>query len=75
MYHFRLLRTDGSPADPATFRSSTLNWRQGDKIYLTGERKLRVLGVRNARISRWRYRGNKSVRGRPRSQGEGQPPT
>ena len=32
MYHFRLLRTDGSPADPPTYRSSTLNWRQGDKI-------------------------------------------
>ena len=41
MYHFRLHRTDGSPADPPTFRSSTLNWRQGDKIYLTGERTLR----------------------------------
>ena len=47
MYHFRLQQTDGSPADPPTFRSSTLNWRQGDKIYLTGERTLRVLGVRD----------------------------
>ena len=47
MYHFRLQRTDGSPADPPTFRSSTLNWRQGDRIYLTGERTLRVLGVRD----------------------------
>jgi len=45
MYHFRLQRTDGSPFDPPTFRSSTLNWRRGDKIYLTGERTLRVLGV------------------------------
>jgi hypothetical protein len=35
MYHFRLQRTDGSPADPPTFRSSTLNWRQGDQIPLT----------------------------------------
>ena len=47
MYHFRLQRTDGSPADPPTFRSSTLNWRQGDKIPLTAERTLRVLGVRD----------------------------
>ena len=54
MYHFRLLRTDSSPADPATFRSSTLNWRQGDRIHLTGERTLRVLGVRDAQISRQR---------------------
>jgi len=37
MYHFRLQRTDGSPADPPTFRSSALNWRQGDKIPLTAE--------------------------------------
>ena len=47
MYHFRLQRTDGSPADPPTFRSSTLNWKQGDKIPLTAERTLRVLGVRD----------------------------
>jgi hypothetical protein len=47
MYHFRLQRTDGSPADPPTYRSSTLNWRQGDTIPLTAERTLRVLGVRD----------------------------
>ena len=41
-------RTDGSPADPPTFRSSTLNWWQGDKIYLTGERTLRVQDLRVA---------------------------
>jgi hypothetical protein len=46
MYRFRLERTDGSPADPPTYRSSTLNWRQGDTIPLTAERTLRVLGVR-----------------------------
>jgi hypothetical protein len=45
MYHFRLQRTDGTPADPPTYRSFTLNWRQGDKIPLTAERTLRVLGV------------------------------
>ena len=43
----QLQRTDGSPADPPTYRSSTLNWRQGDKIPLTAERTLRVLGVRD----------------------------
>jgi hypothetical protein len=47
MYHFRLQRTDGSPADPPTYRSSTLNWRQGDQIPLTVERTLRVVGVRD----------------------------
>jgi hypothetical protein len=35
------------PSRPATYRSSTLNWRQGDKIPLTAERTLRVLGVRD----------------------------
>jgi hypothetical protein len=34
MYHFRLQRTDGSPADPPTYRSSVLNWRQGDRLTL-----------------------------------------
>jgi hypothetical protein len=47
MYHFRLRRTDGSPADPPTYRSTVLNWRQGDKIPLTAERTLRLLGVRD----------------------------
>ena len=42
-----------APADrrltrrPPTYRSSTLNWRQGDKIPLTAERTLRVLGIRD----------------------------
>jgi hypothetical protein len=44
---FKLERTDGTPADPPTFRSSTLSWRQGHKIYLTAERTLRMLGVRD----------------------------
>ena len=47
MYQFRLQRTDGSPADPPHYRSSTLNWRQGDKIPLSADRTLRVLGVRD----------------------------
>ena len=32
---------------PPTYRSSTLNWRQGDQIPLNAERTLRVLGVRD----------------------------
>jgi hypothetical protein len=31
-YHFRLQRTDGSPADPPTLRSTVLSWHQGDTI-------------------------------------------
>jgi hypothetical protein len=47
MYQFRLQRTDGSPADPPTYRSSVLVWKQGDQIPLNAERTLRVLGVRD----------------------------
>jgi hypothetical protein len=46
-FTYMLEHPDGSPAEAPTFRSSTLNWRQGDKIYLPGERTLRVLGVRD----------------------------
>jgi hypothetical protein len=33
-YNFRLQRTDGSPADPPTYRSSVLTWRHGGTIPL-----------------------------------------
>jgi hypothetical protein len=46
-YHFRLERADGSPADPPTYRSTVLSWRQGDTIPLRPDRTLRVLGVRD----------------------------
>jgi hypothetical protein len=46
-YHFRLQRTDGTPADPPTYRSTVLRWRQGDTIPLTRDRTLRVLGIRD----------------------------
>jgi hypothetical protein len=45
MYHFRLQWTDGTPADPPTYRSSVLRWAQGDQIPLNPERTLRVFGV------------------------------
>jgi hypothetical protein len=34
-------------SNPPHYRSSTLNWRQGDKVPLTAERTLRVLGFRD----------------------------
>jgi hypothetical protein len=46
-FHFRLERPDGSPADPPTYRSTVLSWRQGDTIPLRPGRTLRVLGVRD----------------------------
>ena len=48
MYDFRLQRTDGTPADPPTYRSTVLVWRQGDQIPLNGDGTLRVLGVSDA---------------------------
>lgn len=45
--HFRLEQTDGSPADPPTYRSTVLTWRQGDEIPLRPGRTLRVLGLRD----------------------------
>ena len=47
MYDFRLQRTDGSPADPPSYRSTVLVWRQGDQIPLNADRTLRVLGLRD----------------------------
>lgn len=46
-YHFRLQRTDGSPADPPTYRSTVFSWKQGDTIPLSADRTLRVLGIRD----------------------------
>lgn len=46
MYDFRLERSDGSPADPPTYRSTVLRWQEGDTIPLGG-RSLRVLQVRD----------------------------
>jgi hypothetical protein len=41
------IHENAARADPPTYRSSTLNWRQGDQISLNANRTLRVLGVRD----------------------------
>jgi hypothetical protein len=46
-FRFRLVRSDGSPADPPEFATTVLVWRQGDTIHLGRDRSLRVLGVRD----------------------------
>jgi hypothetical protein len=46
-YSFRLERTDGTPADPPTLRTSESRWRQGDEVPLSAGRALRVLGIRD----------------------------
>jgi hypothetical protein len=46
-FAFRLEHPDGTPADPPTYRSTVLSWRQGDTIPLRPGRTLHVLGVRD----------------------------
>ena len=43
---FKLERTDGTPADPATYRTGVYAWRPGDTIPLGATRTLRVVEVR-----------------------------
>jgi hypothetical protein len=46
MFTFRLELTDGTAADPPTFRTSVPNWEVGDTIPLGRDRVLRVIEVR-----------------------------
>jgi hypothetical protein len=43
---FKLERTDGTPAEPATYRTGVYAWRPGDTIPLGATRTLRVVEVR-----------------------------
>ena len=43
---FKLERTDGTPADPATYRTGVYAWRPGDTIPLNADRTLRVVEIR-----------------------------
>ena len=60
MYHFRLERTDGSPADPPTYWSTVVTWRQGDNIPLSAERSLCVIGPRRRRQPASSRKGRKA---------------
>jgi len=43
---FKLGRTDGTPADPPTYRTGVYAWRPGDTIPLGATRTLGVVEVR-----------------------------
>ena len=43
---FKLEWTDGTPADPSTYRTGVYAWRPGDTIPLGATRTLRVVEVR-----------------------------
>jgi hypothetical protein len=45
-FDYTLEHEDGSPADPATFKTAVPNWKPGDAIPLGGNRTLRVIAVR-----------------------------
>ena len=43
---FKLERTDGTPADPPTYRTGVYSWRPGDTIPMGATRTLRVVEIR-----------------------------
>ena len=45
-FTFALEHEDGSPAEPATFKTAVPNWSPGDTIPLGANRTLRVVDVR-----------------------------
>jgi hypothetical protein len=45
-FTFELVQTDGTPADPPSFKTTILVWPPGDRIPL-GSRTLRVVRVRD----------------------------
>jgi hypothetical protein len=76
---FKLVREDGTPAEPASFRTGVYVWRPGDTIPLGATRTLRVVAIRDddadqppalvvedlpGRAKRCRLRLRRFVRGR-----------
>jgi hypothetical protein len=45
-FTYSLEHEDGSPAEPATFKTVVPNWSPGDTIPLSSDRTLRVIDVR-----------------------------
>jgi hypothetical protein len=43
---FKLERLDGTPAEPATFKTTILVWNPGDTIPLSAGRTLQVIRLR-----------------------------
>jgi hypothetical protein len=46
VFLFKLVRSDGTPADPPTLRTAVPNWRAGDEIPIGGH-SLRVVAVQD----------------------------
>jgi hypothetical protein len=46
VFLFKLLRPDGTPADPPTLRAAVPNWRPGGTIAVDASRSVRVVDVR-----------------------------
>jgi hypothetical protein len=48
MFTFRMILSDGTPADPPTFLSSEPNWHAGEKVMVTPRLAYRIVEVRSA---------------------------
>jgi hypothetical protein len=44
---FKLERLDGTPAEPASIRTTILSWQPGDTIPVNAKRTLQVVRVRD----------------------------
>jgi hypothetical protein len=47
MFTFKLIQTDGSPADPPQFVTAVPNWHEGDTFLLQPGRVLRIVSIRH----------------------------
>jgi hypothetical protein len=47
MFTFRLIQTDGTPADPPQFVTAVPNWHEGNTFLLRPGRVLRIVSIRS----------------------------
>jgi hypothetical protein len=45
MFTFRMIKPDGSPADPPTFTSAVPNWDVGDEAMVRPDHRFRIVAV------------------------------
>lgn len=46
MFTFKLIHTDGTPAEPPQFVTAVPNWQEGDTFLLRPGRVLRIVSIR-----------------------------
>jgi hypothetical protein len=45
MFKYRMVHTDGTPADPPQFVSAIPDWRVGDDVRVGAEVRYRIVGI------------------------------